>query len=77
MELVYIGLMNTSTLETMYLMDYAMTIGCKYQVYDFRFPPGPGTYLLTDDNGLPKTLSKDCFMSVSEFRDKKIDMIIE
>jgi hypothetical protein len=69
MELVYIGL---STLETMYLMDYDMTIGCKYQVADFR----PGTYLLSDDNGLTITLSKDCFMSVSEFRDKKIDMIV-
>jgi hypothetical protein len=69
MELVYIGL---STLETMYLMDYDMTIGCKYQVADFR----PGTYLLADDNGLTITLSKDCFMSIEDWRNIKIDMIL-
>jgi hypothetical protein len=89
MELVYIGLMNTSTLETMYLMDYDMTIGCKYQVSPgmqklqeltvgeiYRNSLGPDVYILTNDKGKLITMSKDCFMSVEDFRDIKIDMIL-
>jgi len=39
---------------------------------DFR----PNSYLLDDDNGLNISLSKESFVSVLEWRDIKIDMIV-
>lgn len=62
-ELIYTGMVNSSTL---------MTIGCKYQVVDFR----EGLYILDDDNGLLITLSKGDFMSVEDWRNKRIDLLI-
>ena len=50
-----------------------MTIGCKYLVVDFS----DDLFILNDDNGLPITLSKGDFMSVEQWRDKKIDLINE
>ena len=70
MELVYIGLENS------WIKHYtAMTIGKKYHVSNYRNSLGPDVYILTNDKGKLITMSKDCFMSVSEFRDKKLEIL--
>ena len=73
-ELIFIGMANTLTdaYQEFYVGKIVMTIGCKYQVADFR----EGLYILDDDNGLLITLSKEDFMSVEDWRDYKIDLII-
>jgi len=70
MELVYIGLVN-SPMQFL-SQTYGLTIGFKYQVADFRYD----LYLLDDDYGLTIPIYKTCFMSVEDFRDIKIDMIV-
>jgi hypothetical protein len=73
-ELIFIGMANTLTdaYQEFCVGKIVMTIGCKYQVADFR----EGLYILDDDNGLLITLSKEDFMSVEDWRDYKIDLII-
>ena len=83
-ELIFTGLVNTLTdpnceyikRTDAYLQflegKIVMTIGCKYQVADFR----KGLYILDDDNGLLITLSKEDFMSVEDWRNKRIDLLI-
>ena len=66
MELVYIGLENSWI---------KLTIGKKYNVSNYRNSLGPDVYILTNDKGKLITMSKDCFMSVSEFRDKKLEIL--
>lgn len=58
-ELIFTGLVNTLTDAYLQFLEgkIVMTIGCKYQVADFR----KGLYILDDDNGLLITLSKEDF----------------
>jgi hypothetical protein len=73
-ELIFIGMVNTLTDAYLQFLEgkVSMTIGCKYQVADFR----DGLYILDDDNGLLITLSKEDFMSVEDWRNKRIDLLI-
>ena len=73
-DLIFTGMVNTLTdaYQEFCVGKIVMTVGCKYPVADFR----DGLYILDDDNGLLITLSKEDFMSVEDWRDKKIDLII-
>lgn len=72
MELVFIGLSRRYNKTIDLDIEFNMTLGRKYLVGHFR----PGLYLLDDDEGLTITLSKDCFMSVEDWRVNRIDLIL-